>query len=196
MLTHCRRNSLYLVIKTYTSYRLFSRSSISLIDGIDILKDEHNEVRSLIEEYRICYHKTRKNEIITQLIQKVKSHTVVEEEYVYPLIKKKFETGRLLYDKDLLDDQINNDMFKFLMNHKLDHYTNEQDDEVYNRVVEKFFNVLSEHINDEEFNLFPKLRDRLSLKELDELGEKIERKRMHEKVKYYQVPSTIDLALE
>lgn len=140
-------------------------------DAIVMLKDEHKEVKALFKRFDELKESPGRalEQVVEQVFRELVIHTKIEEEIFYPLAKRTLEEDNLIYEAneehhvvDLLMEEIS---------------SLSSSDEAY---VAKFV-VLKEnvehHIEEEESDLFPKVREALGRNELQEAGEKMMLKR-------------------
>jgi len=138
------------------------------LDGIEWLVQDHGKIRHLFDQWKETPIQAEKNLIVEKLIREVCTHASTEERYLYPLIKEKILDGDLLMQRNYLDDQVNKVVLQFLLDN-LDNQKNDTDRSVFNNVVEKFIVVELEHLQQEEDQVFPRLKSVLTYQELQRL---------------------------
>ncbi|MGX1881746.1 hemerythrin domain-containing protein [Streptomyces sp. NPDC055287] len=136
-------------------------------DIIAELTTDHDEVKELftnIEELPAgdSQRKVYADQVTMELVR----HSVAEEAYLYPAVRKHVEGGDALADKELEDHAEAEQTMK-------DMESREADDPQFDMLVGKLMTEIRTHILDEEDNLFPRLREACSPEMLDELGEKV-----------------------
>ncbi|MFD8722866.1 hemerythrin domain-containing protein [Streptomyces sp. NPDC059629] len=119
---------------------------------IEALTGGGQELRDLVDEVTI------------ELVR----HSVAEEQYLYPAVREHIEGGDRLADKEIADHGRVEELLKQL--EKTD-----TGDPRMAPLLQQLMNEVSEHLQDEETNLFPKLRQVCSPEALDELGDKVRR---------------------
>lgn len=75
-------------------------------------------------------------------------------------------------DRVYLDDQLNKEMLQLLMD--MDPETNTNPG-LYERTIDKFIMIETEHLHEEEDQVFPALREKMSFQELAKLEDDLER---------------------
>jgi hemerythrin superfamily protein len=95
-------------------------------------------------------------------------HSVAEEEYLYPAVRKHLVNGDTLADREIEEHSTAEQLMKDLEGC-------EADDPEFDRIVGELMSDVRSHIAEEEQTLFPQLRVACSDKELNELGEKVRR---------------------
>ncbi|ATW53052.1 hemerythrin domain-containing protein [Streptomyces xantholiticus] len=133
------------------------------------LTADHREVDELfarIEQQPVG--DKRRRQLADQLTVELVRHSVAEEEYLYPAVRRHVDGGDDLADKELEDHAGVERMLKDLEG--LD-----TDDDQFNHLVAKLKLQVAEHVRDEENRLFPLLAAACTAEELDELGDRIRR---------------------
>ncbi|EFC48965.1 predicted protein [Naegleria gruberi] len=145
-------------------------SSLSITDGIEWLKQEHQLIRQLFDSWHNSHIQHERNAIVEKFISEICIHASIEERYVYPLIEEKVRGryGKLLSDRNYLDDQLNKEMLQFLMDN-VNELKNDNERNMFNKVVEKFITIETDHLKQEEDDVFPLLKLALTSQELKEM---------------------------
>ncbi|SBT39750.1 hemerythrin domain-containing protein [Micromonospora auratinigra] len=137
-------------------------------DAIVLLKEDHKEMRRLFREFEKAQDgpAKRRQELLTEILAALTTHTYLENEVMYPEIRK------LLPD---LEDDI-------LESHEEHHVADllsaelaelDADDE---RLVAKttvLIENVEHHVEEEEQEWFPKVREALGRNQLQEIGERM-----------------------
>lgn len=121
---------------------------------VDMLKEDHDTVQDLFEQFEKEKKLDRKEKIARTAIEELKVHVSVEEELFYPVVRE--ELGENEEMEELLDEALEeHHVVKFLIR-ELDEMMPEDD-----RFSAKF-TVLAEnvkhHIQEEETEMFPKAK--------------------------------------
>jgi hemerythrin-like domain-containing protein len=66
------------------------------VSAIDMLKEDHQKVKQLFEEFEQAEDAREKQDIVMQAIQELKVHTALEEEIFYPAVQKVAENEDLI----------------------------------------------------------------------------------------------------
>jgi hemerythrin-like domain-containing protein len=136
-------------------------------DAIVILRDDHKQVRALFREFeKPSTTKSRKGTIVKKVIELLTVHTYIENEVMYP------EVRRLLPD---LEDDI---LESYEEHHVADVLVMElaalkPGDERFEAKTTVLIENVRHHMDEEEQDWFPKVRDGLSRTQLRELGEQL-----------------------
>src|SRR3954467_9633106 len=120
-------------------------------DVIDILTTDHQEVLELIGEIRSAEDGETRRELADTVIAELMRHSVAEEMYVYPAMKKHLTGGDEAVENDTKEHQQLEEIMK-----KLE--ASEAASPEFLQVLDELEEVLRDHISDEEDDQFPKLR--------------------------------------
>jgi hemerythrin superfamily protein len=134
-------------------------------DAIVLLKQDHKEIRRLFTSFQRAGENAaeRKGKIVQQILEALTVHTYLENECMYP------ETRRLL--PDLEDDVLES----YEEHHVADVLCAElaamkPDDERFDAKTTVLIESVLHHIEEEEQDWFPKVRDGLGRKQLQQIG--------------------------
>jgi hemerythrin superfamily protein len=137
-------------------------------DAIVLLKNDHKEVKKLFREFEKAGDRATKTkgELVDRMIELLTVHTYIENEVMYP------EVRALVPD---LEDDI---LESYEEHHVADVLVSElaalsPDAERFDAKTTVLIESVSHHIEEEEDEWFPKVREALGRKQLAELGEKL-----------------------
>jgi hemerythrin superfamily protein len=137
-------------------------------DAIVILRNDHKEIRRLFKRFQSAGEDDtrRKGEVVKQIVEALTVHTYLENECMYP------EVRRLL--PDLEDDVLES----YEEHHVADLLSAElaamqPDDERFDAKTTVLIENVTHHIEEEEQDWFPKVREGLGRKQLQELGARL-----------------------
>jgi iron-sulfur cluster repair protein YtfE (RIC family) len=137
-------------------------------DAIVLLKSDHKEIKALFRQFsQAGENATRaKGELVKKMIELLTLHTYIENEVMYP------EVRRLLPDleKDVLESYEEHHVADLLVT-ELALLTSES--ERFDAKTTVLIENVSHHIQEEEDDWFPKVREGLGRKQLAELGERM-----------------------
>ncbi|WP_055491103.1 hemerythrin domain-containing protein [Streptomyces sp. TP-A0356] len=136
-------------------------------DVINELTTDHREVENYFQQIESLPsgHQDRRKLADEMTIELVR-HSVAEEMYLYPAVREHIEDGDAIADKEIADHARVEQALKQLEGCDVD-------DPQFDRLFITVKNEVKAHVEDEENNLFPKLRMACSQEMLDTLGEKI-----------------------
>jgi hemerythrin superfamily protein len=134
-------------------------------DAIVLLKDDHKEIKRLFKEFQNAGENATasKGKTVSAIIEALTVHTYIENECMYPEVRK------LLPD---LDDDI---LESYEEHHVADILCSElaamkPDAEHFDAKTTVLIENVTHHIEEEETDWFPKVRDGLSRNQLQDIG--------------------------
>ncbi|MGN9810255.1 hemerythrin domain-containing protein [Micromonospora sp. BQ11] len=137
-------------------------------DAIVLLKEDHKEMRRLFREFQKAEEgpAARRQELVTQILEALTVHTYLENEVMYPEVRK------LLPD---LEDDI---LESYEEHHVVDVLcaelaTMDASDERFNAKTTVLIENVEHHVEEEEQEWFPKVREALGRNQLQEIGQRM-----------------------
>ncbi|RKN40621.1 hemerythrin domain-containing protein [Micromonospora endolithica] len=137
-------------------------------DAIVLLKEDHKEMRRLFREFEKAEEgpAKRRQELVNQILEALTVHTYLENEVMYPEVRK------LLPD---LEDDI---LESYEEHHVADVLcaelaTMDASDERFNAKTTVLIENVEHHVEEEEQEWFPKVRDALGRNQLQEIGQRM-----------------------
>ncbi|MGW2958716.1 hemerythrin domain-containing protein [Streptomyces sp. NPDC001220] len=138
-------------------------------DALEELMTDHREVEEMfarIQEMAGGGQELRDlaDEVTIELVR----HSVAEEQYLYPAVREHIDGGDRIADTEIADHGRIEKLLKEL--EKTD-----TDAPEMSPLLQQLMDEVAAHVQDEENNLFPMLRQACSPKTLNDLGDKIRR---------------------
>ncbi|MFP1625236.1 hemerythrin domain-containing protein [Streptomyces sp. 5K101] len=134
---------------------------------IEELTTDHREVDALFEKIEeLPTADGKRRELADQLTLELVRHSVAEEEYLYPAVRRYVDGGDDLADEELADHAEVEHMLKELESCR-------PVDDRFDTLLARLKRSVATHVQDEENRLFPLLADACPPHALDELGERI-----------------------
>jgi hemerythrin superfamily protein len=134
-------------------------------DAIVILKNDHKEIKKLFKQFQNAGENAEKlkGDTVKKIIEELTVHTYLENECMYP------EVRNLLPDleDDVLESYEEHHVADLLC---AELYAMSPDDERYDAKTTVLIENVTHHIDEEEQDWFPKVREGLGRKQLQELG--------------------------
>ncbi|EME65979.1 MULTISPECIES: hemerythrin domain-containing protein [Rhodococcus] len=132
-------------------------------DAIVLLKEDHKEIRKLFREFRGADDDQEKGRIVGRIIELLTVHTYIENEGMYPEVRS------------LLPDLESDILESFEEHHVADVLVMElagmkPDAERFDAKTTVLIENVEHHIEEEEEEWFPKVREALGRKQLQEIG--------------------------
>ncbi|MEV6318598.1 hemerythrin domain-containing protein [Streptomyces sp. NPDC051776] len=136
-------------------------------DVIAELTSDHREVEEMFGQIKATPEgDPQRKSLLDQLTIELVRHSVAEEQYLYPAVREHVQNGGVLADRELADHARIEEILKGL--EQL-----EPGEGDFTRMVNSLEREVTNHVQDEEDNLFVRLRESCSQEMLDELGDKI-----------------------
>jgi hemerythrin-like domain-containing protein len=134
-------------------------------DAIVLLRDDHKAIRKLFRDFKNAgpnAHAT-KGKLIEKIIESLTVHTYLENECMYPKVR------------ELLPDLTDDILESYEEHHVADVLVMElanmsPDDERFTAKATVLIESVDHHIDEEEEEWFPKVREQLSRKQLQDIG--------------------------
>jgi hemerythrin-like domain-containing protein len=134
-------------------------------DAIVLLKQDHQEVRKLFREFEKAGENTtvRKGQIVSKIIELLTVHTYIENEVMYPRVRE------LLPDleDDVLESYEEHHVADVLV---MELYALKPTHERFDAKTMVLIENVTHHMDEEEQDWFPKVREGLGRKALQEMG--------------------------
>ncbi|HET7659670.1 MAG TPA: hemerythrin domain-containing protein [Oryzihumus sp.] len=134
-------------------------------DAIVLLKDDHKEVRQLFREFEQAGENATasKGQLVRKIIELLTIHTYLENEVMYP------EVRALLPDveDDVLESYEEHHVADVLC---MELWSLEPDDERFDAKTTVLIESVRHHMDEEEQEWFPKVREGLGRTQLQEIG--------------------------
>jgi hemerythrin superfamily protein len=134
-------------------------------DAIVVLKDDHKTIRKLFKEFQAAGDDAtaKKGKLARSIIEELTAHTYLENEVMYP------EVRALLPDleDDILESYEEHHVADVLV---MELYGMKPDAERFDAKMTVLIESVTHHIEEEEQDWFPKVREGLGRKQLQEIG--------------------------
>jgi hemerythrin superfamily protein len=131
-------------------------------DPFEMLIKDHRQVEALFEKYRSNPSSALIEEICTELTV----HTAVEEKVVYPVLESSVDDGRQM--RSHAEDEHGEVKQEMLKLEKIGYDSPDAD-----ACMQKIMQGVTEHVSEEETEVLPAMRSRLSHERMRTMAEKI-----------------------
>lgn len=135
-------------------------------DAIVLLKDDHKQIRKVFKDFQAAGDnaEVRKGQLVDRMIELLTQHTYIENEVMYPRVR------------ELLPDLEDDVLESYEEHHVADVLVTELSsmkpgDERFDAKTTVLIENVTHHMDEEEQDWFPKVRDGLGRKTLQEIGE-------------------------
>jgi hemerythrin superfamily protein len=136
-------------------------------DLIDVIMSDHREVEKLFTELESRSGPAeRRRQLADHVIAELVRHSVAEEMHMYPAARKALPDGDQLADHEIQEHSEAEEVMKELEGM-------DATDPRFDELLGKLIADVRHHIEDEEGDLLPRLREACSAEELQELGMKV-----------------------
>lgn len=119
-------------------------------DALDLLREDHEKVQSLFEEYEETDDNRSKKRIADTILNELIIHTKLEEEIFYPAVREAID------DDDLMDEAEEEHHTAKLLIAELEEM--EVGDEHYDAKITVLGESIQHHVKEEESDMFPKVK--------------------------------------
>jgi len=136
------------------------------MNAIDLLKAQHEEVEKLFKQFEKLGEDadTRKRQLFVAIADRLSAHTAIEEQFFYPAVKAK-QTEDLL--RESLEEHLG---AKRVIADLLEM---QPSDENYDAKMKVLHELVEHHVEEEEKEMFPKVRKLFAKEDLESLGEQM-----------------------
>jgi hemerythrin-like domain-containing protein len=135
-----------------------SQEGAAMPDGIEMLREDHDKVKNLFEEFKGAEEKQVKQQIVETTLRELETHATLEEEIFYPAAEEQID------EKESIDEAREEHHVVRLLINELRKMT--PGDERYDAKYTVLAESVKHHIEEEESELFPKLEGKLDAEEL------------------------------
>jgi hemerythrin superfamily protein len=136
-------------------------------DAIVILRDDHKEVRALFREFqKKGTTSPRKGAIVKKVVELLTVHTYIENEVMYPAVRAELPG----LEDDVLESYEEHHVADVLV---MELSTMRPSDERFEAKTTVLIENVTHHMDEEESEWFPKVREGLGRARLRELGEEL-----------------------
>jgi hemerythrin-like domain-containing protein len=141
-------------------------------DAIVLLKDEHKLIKKAFRDFEKAGEKAyaEKGKIVKRIIELLTVHTYIENEVMYPRVRELLPE----VEDDVLESYEEHHVADVLV---MELYAMKPQNERYTAKTTVLIENVEHHIDEEEKEWFPKVREGLGRKVLQELGAEMEQAR-------------------
>lgn len=137
-------------------------------DLVSVIVNDHRQVEQAFSELESGsgdaeYRRNLTDHVIAELVR----HSVAEEQFMYPAVRRYLDGGEQLADKEISEHGEAEKVMKQLESADVT-------DEKFDQLLRQLIQDVREHVEDEEHNLLPKLQQACTADELRDLGSKVE----------------------
>jgi hemerythrin superfamily protein len=137
-------------------------------DALVLLKDDHKEIKSVFRQFGQAGENATKTkgELVTKMIELLTVHTFLENELIYPEVRRALPD----LEHDVLESYEEHHVADVL---SMELTSMNPEDDRFDAKTTVLIENVTHHIDEEERDWFPKVREALGRKQLSELGERM-----------------------
>ena len=137
-------------------------------DAIVLLKDEHKQIKKAFRDFEKAGEKAyaAKGKAVTRMIELLTAHTYIENEVMYPRVRELLPE----VEDDVLESYEEHHVADLLV---MELSVMKPEDERFKAKTTVLIESVEHHIEEEEQEWFPKVREGLSRTELRDIGEEL-----------------------
>ncbi|MGY1944340.1 hemerythrin domain-containing protein [Nocardia asiatica] len=138
-------------------------------DAIVLLREDHKAIRKLFREFEKADENAveTKGKVVNKIIEALTVHTYLENECMYPEVRKLVPE----LEDDILESYEEHHVADVLVTELA---TMKPDDEHFTAKTTVLIESVDHHIDEEESDWFPKVRERLGRKQLQDIGARLQ----------------------
>jgi hemerythrin superfamily protein len=136
------------------------------MEAIQLLIADHRKVRNLFDQFKAQTDRSHQIRVFSQIFNELQMHTRIEESVFYPACNEFPECQELVEDA-LEDHQTVKDQLAEIR-------ALSQDSDQFVMMVEDLMDDVEDHVEEEEQEFFPLVRELMQESELLRLGERME----------------------
>jgi hemerythrin superfamily protein len=136
------------------------------MNAIELLKEDHNEMRGLFGKYKASDSDTEKHNLFKKVKEMLDAHTHIEETIFYPKIKEQEEL------EDITLEGIEEHHVADVLAREISALADES--EKFDPKMDVLIEGVEHHMQEEEGEMFPKVEEIFNETELQELGKQMQ----------------------
>ncbi len=135
-------------------------------DAIVLLKDDHQQIRKVFKDFEAAGDNAekRKGQLVDRMIELLTQHTYIENEVMYPRVRELLPE----LEDDVLESYEEHHVADVLV---MELSSMKPSDERFDAKTTVLIENVTHHMDEEEQDWFPKVREGLGRKALQEIGE-------------------------
>jgi iron-sulfur cluster repair protein YtfE (RIC family) len=134
-------------------------------DIIDLLVTEHRALEGLLADVETTSDRALRREVLDAAIASLKEHTAKEKQFLHPVTRARVPSGDVLVDHELREHADADRIIERIRGLA-------DTDPEFDPLVSTMMNDVRHHVQEEETEIFPRLRTACPAETLRELGEK------------------------
>src|SRR6266850_4495748 len=136
------------------------------MNALEVLEQDHQKVKGLFQEVRKASDQNKRKELFDKIDTELEIHTHIEETVFYPAIEKREELSEMVAEA-LEEHQEAKAMLE-----ELEEQGSESHD--FGSKLQELMESVEHHVEEEEGEMFPKIRELFDEGQLEQLGKELE----------------------
>jgi hemerythrin superfamily protein len=136
------------------------------MNALEVLEQDHQKVKGLFQEVRKASDQNKRKELFDKIDTELEIHTHIEETVFYPAIEKREELSEMVAEA-LEEHQEAKAMLE-----ELEELGSESHD--FGSKLQELMESVEHHVEEEEGEMFPKIRELFDEGQLEQLGKELE----------------------
>jgi hemerythrin superfamily protein len=146
-----------------------TEARVSGIDAVTLLENDHRTVDGLFRQYEdlVVTAPSARREPVDRFIRELSVHAAIEEEVLYPAVRRDLPDGDSMADEALEEHQEAKEILRRLERMDPSHFE-------FDSAVTQLIKDVRHHVDEEEADMFPRLRSALGQERLMQLGARMQ----------------------
>lgn len=136
------------------------------MNALEVLKQDHQKVKGLFQEARQGTDRNKRKELFDKIDTQLEIHTHIEETVFYPAIEEHEEF------KDMVAEALEEHQEAKMLLDELEELGADNHD--FSSKLQQLMEAVEHHVEEEEGEMFPKIREVFDQDELEQLGQELE----------------------
>ena len=134
------------------------------MDAIELLTRDHRTVEELFGQFS-GDDESMKRRTAESIIRELSIHAAIEEEFFYPTVRREVPQTEGMVDHGMHEHQEAKEILA-----RLDRMTDKAHTKAFAEKLQRLQRLIADHVEEEEKELFPKVREAMTRTALNELG--------------------------
>jgi len=136
------------------------------MNALEVLKQDHQKVKGLFQEARQGTDRNKRKELFDKIDTELEIHTHIEETIFYPAIEEHEEF------KEIVAEALEEHQEAKMLLDELEELGADNHD--FSSKLQQLMEAVEHHVEEEEGEMFPKIREVFDEDELEQLGQELE----------------------
>jgi hemerythrin superfamily protein len=136
------------------------------MNALEMLKQDHQKVKRLFQDMKQATDQTKRKDLFDKIDTELEIHTHIEETVFYPAIEDHEEL------KDMVAEALEEHHEATTLLEELEELGAESHD--FGSKLQELIEAIEHHVEEEEGEMFPKVREVFDEDELEQLGQELE----------------------